>query len=99
MAEITRPRSIFIGRGDDTQKLYGLEEKRKVLIQKCAEELQKLDIHENMADFWNCAMPQALYDVLEGYSPNLTRAVCTAWLEDHPEQTTAATREGGINRG
>ena len=79
-----RPRAIYIDGGSIHEKLYRLEEKRADAVQAAAVELAKLLKHK-AADFWGVTMPQALYDVLERYSPSMVRLVCQAWLEDHPE--------------
>lgn len=82
--KIVRPRVIYLGSGGTNEKLYRLEAKRKGVIERCANELAKILNHREQ-DYWEETMPQALYDVLESYSPNTVAVVCKAWLEDHPQ--------------
>jgi hypothetical protein len=61
------PTPCFIGRSDDTERLYKLEENRTQLIKEIAKEYQRLWTKRfgTEIDLWEEAIPQVLFDTLE----------------------------------
>jgi len=80
LAKLVEPSEIFVGANH--KKLYQLESSRSVAIQACAEEwakVMRLDPDKDV--FWNRAVPQALFDVLEAYSPQCSIIAAEASLK------------------
>ena len=72
------PRAIMISRYEETERLYTLEHRRNELIKKCAKEWMK--VQECPADeFWERAIPQALFDILDSFGGGEVAAA--AYLE------------------
>jgi hypothetical protein len=83
LANYTAPQEIFVGSGTETKDLYKLEERRNDLISACAKEWAKvrgLDPDDG-GEYWNTIVPQALFDVLEGYTPAASIIAAEAFLK------------------
>ena len=79
---------IRIPRDDESsEKLYRLEEKRNELIKRCAEEWLKI-VGLTKQDFWTKALPTALFDLLESFDLNASKAACEFFLKFHAERGT-----------
>lgn len=77
----TKPQEQFIG--DGAKKLYQHEERRAQLIRSCAAEWARLNGLDKDDDkvFWYHAIPQALFDTLNSYTPATGAIVAEAFLE------------------
>lgn len=58
------PTSNFIGRGDDTERLYAAEDKLAKAIQRTAKELAKVREHAE-SEYWTTSMAETLMNALE----------------------------------
>ena len=83
LAKVTEPREIYVGSGASTATLYKVEEARNACIETCAKEWAK--VHKLDADdrdtYWKTIIPQALFDVLEAYTPDYSIVAAEAFLK------------------
>jgi hypothetical protein len=77
--------------GPALRRLHRCEEKRDAAITGCARELAR--ISPELADHWRAAIPQAIYDLLEGFDPTAAGLAARAWLRDHEQRNAALNRE------
>jgi sulfate adenylyltransferase subunit 1 (EFTu-like GTPase family) len=75
-----KPVGQWIGRGEDTEKLYQLEEKRNKYIKLAAEELGKVLCHSGK-DYWYKTMPEALLSILENFDTQASTMAAEAYLD------------------
>lgn len=83
LANYTAPQEIYIGSGKESANLYKLEERRNDVINSCAKEwgkLRGLDPDDRDA-YWTTIMPQALFDVLEGFTAATSVIAAEAFLK------------------
>lgn len=76
----TKPTPCFIGDSAGSRKLYAAEAKRSVLIGQCAAEWSKI-MGVDKAEYWKRAIPQALYDIFDGYEMGAAVVAAEAFLE------------------
>ena len=78
--EYQKPKLIRVSRMKETEKLYSLEHKRDELIVKCCREWSELfEVPEKY--FWQVALPQGLYDLLESFDSKASILACISYLE------------------
>lgn len=86
---LDRPYSIpqmrSIGRSDDTERLYQLEEKRDKAIRAAAEELLKVLLQFGAvgadARYFQDALPEALFNTLEAHDSQASLLAALAFVE------------------
>ena len=83
LAKAEVPTGQAFGRDRATARLYQLEEKRNAAVKAAAKELGKLLKHRE-EEFWTRTMPEALYALLDSFSPTVVRVVCETWLARNP---------------
>lgn len=91
--QIIKPSSQFVGRGDDTERLYGLERLRNDTILKCAVEWSAI-CGVSDVEHWTRAVPQALFDTLSSFGPRYAIAAAVAFLETAGYTVTSPDEEG-----
>jgi hypothetical protein len=79
-AKMTVPTPHFIPQTKATKKLYAAEEKRTEAIKTAAEERAALSPGCN---FWDDAVPQALYDALDSFGAPYGLLAAEAYLQVH----------------
>lgn len=77
-----KPGRIFIGHGDDTRRLYKLEDSRNSLIRSCAKELSNLFAtldppRKEIRDL----LPQALFDTMTSFERTVSYTAARAFVE------------------
>ena len=83
---------LRIGRSEESDRLYALEEERNTIIKKCAEEWSKLT-DTPKEDYWTVAIPTALLDLLESFGVDEARAACKTFLELHGDKDLEITQK------
>ena len=74
------PTVPFIGRTQDTKKLYDLEEKRNSAIRDSTQELGDYLNHEP-TDFYKKTVGESLYSLLDSYDSRASTLVCVEFLK------------------
>lgn len=80
MSDVVKPSIPRIGRNDETEKLYVLEEQRSEAVKRSARELAVILGH-TPEQFWTHTMPEALASVLDTYERKVSEAAAIAYLE------------------
>lgn len=78
-----KPGRIYIGKSEQTEKLYELERRRGEAIRATATEWARFMREArggDELDFWGEAMPQQLFDILDTYADGAVEAAI-AFLE------------------
>lgn len=83
-----KPSGVFIGRGDNTEQLYRLEEKRSQAIRAAAQSLGKV-LGFDEKEFWTRTLPEELYNILESYDVDAAKVAAIAYLERHGFKVSA----------
>lgn len=78
--KVVKPAAMFIGQSKASAKLYQLEESRGKIIGQCAVEWSKF-FDVDKSEYWSRAIPQALFDTLDGHSTSAGMIAAEAYLE------------------
>jgi len=73
-----KPVGTWVGKNEETERLYELEEERDKAFKAAAKELQKI---MKFKHFWQVAVPEALLSMLEGWDHNAAALGAQAYLE------------------
>lgn len=80
-----KPTGQHIGRGESTERLYRLEEKRNKAIKEAATELAQVLGH-SVHEFWQSTMPEELLSILDSFDTFAATLAARAYLEKHAER-------------
>lgn len=90
-----------IGRSDESEKLYTLENQRNDIIMKCAAELAR--IHKDDANFarekWQVWVPLAIYNVLDSFQKDSSIPAVRLFMERHGFTISDEPVREGIGAG
>lgn len=89
-SEYIIPRHYYIGRHEETERLYQLEGTRSIAIRDVADEYAKVrgdgwsshtqwDSREG-GNYYQKTLPQVLFDTLNSYNKQSAKAACVGWL-------------------
>jgi hypothetical protein len=74
------PQVTFIGRNDDTEKLYAAEDAVREAVKEAADELGDV-LGINRQDYWTRTMPIALMQLLDTFEKAVSEAAAIGLLE------------------
>ncbi len=78
--EYRKPMATYIS--NSYERLYNLEHERNEIIEQCAVELSKI-MGWDEKELWNKAIPQVLFDILDGWDWKVALLAAEAYIEEH----------------